>query len=109
MSSFARMATVTASTKREGGVAAGLEVGMVAKIATLKCLPLDPISPDLVLDIEGLAWHETLQTVVEGGLDIAEGDILVVGAVEYPVRAVADWNWRPAGVDFVTLYLEDRK
>lgn len=109
MPSFDELATVTASTKRRGAIVDGLETGYAENIASLKCLPLDPVSPDLVLGIEGLGWRETLQTTVQGGLDIVEGDFLVVVTVEYPIRAVADWTWPPTGDDYQVLYLEDLK
>jgi len=107
MASFDEMATVTASTKRSAGIVDGLEAGYVENIASLKCLPLDPISPELSLGIEGLGWRETLQTYTEGGLDIVEGDLLVVGSTEYPVRAVAEWTWR--GSEYSMLYVEEVK
>lgn len=107
MASFARMATVTASTKRSSGVSSGLEGAYAEEIASLKCLPLDPVTPELMLGIEGLAFHEVLQTTVEGGLDIVEGDILIVDYYKYPIRSVADWNWK--GTDFLTLILEDAR
>jgi len=107
MASFDELATVTASTKRSGGITDGLETAYAENIASLKCLPLDPVTPDMVLGIEGLAWRETLQTATEGDLDIIEGDLLVVATVEYPVRAVAEWEWR--GSEYKILYLEDRK
>lgn len=107
MASFARFATVTASTKRSPGVTSGLEGAFVVSIASLKCLPLDPVNSEVMLGIEGLAFHEVLQTSVEGGLDIKEGDLLVVATVEYPVRSVADWNWK--GTDFVRLIIEQVK
>ena len=107
MSSFARLATVTASTKRSSGITSGKEDGYTAEIATLQCLPLDPVDPNVTLGISGLAFHELLQTSAEGGLDIVEGDLLVVDAVEYPIRAVADWDWK--GIDYVMLLVEDQK
>jgi len=109
MGSFEKLATVTASTKRSPGIVGGLEGAYAENIASLSCLPLDPVSPDLVLGIEGLAWYETLQTAVDGGLDIVEGDILVVGSESYPIRSVADWTWPVNGKDYVVLYLENRK
>lgn len=109
MTSFAELASVTASTKRSGGIADGLEVGYVVHIASLECLPLDPVDPKLAQNIEGLSWREILQTAVEGGLDIVEGDLLVVGSTEYPIRSVADWHWPPDDTDYVILLLEDRK
>ena len=115
--SFSRMATVTASTKRGGGIAGtGLEVAYTENLASLKCLPLDPVTPGTTASLaavgqgrEGLAFREILQTTVEGGLDIIEGDILVVGSDEYPIRAVAEWTWPPDATDYMTLILEDRK
>ena len=107
MASFARLATTTASTKRSGGIVNGLEVGYTTNIASLKCLPLDPVDPELVQGEWGLAFYEVLQTTVEGSLDIVEGDVLVVATVEYPIRAVGDWDWH--GVVFRRLILEKKK
>lgn len=109
MTSFEKLATVTASTKRSGGIADGLEVGYVENIASLACLPLDPVTPEVAQGIEGLSFRELLQTAVEGGLDIVEGDILVVGSAEYPIRAVSEWTWPPAQTDYLILLLEDIK
>ena len=109
MASFAELASVTASTKRSSGIADGLESGYTEEIASLKCLPLDPVSPEVAQGVEGLSFRELLQTSVEGGLDILEGDILVVGSDEYPVRAVSEWTWPPDGTDYLVLLLEDAK
>ena len=109
MASFSRMASITASTKRSPGMVSGLEGAYVTNISSLACLPLDPVSPELELGVAGLAWRETLQTMVEGGLDIVEGDLLTVSGVDYPVRAVANWTWGPDSTDFLVLYLEDIK
>lgn len=109
MSSFAELASVIASTKRSGGIASGLESSYAESIASFKCLPLDPVSPEVAQGIEGLSFREILQTAVEGGLDIVEGDLLVVGSTEYPVRAVEDWTWPPDATDYLMLYLEDKK
>ncbi len=107
--SFARMATVTASTKRGGARVGGVSGDYAASIASLKCLPLAPVTPEVAQGIEGLSFREISQTFVEGGLDIAEGDKLVVGATEYPIRAVEDWTWPPDSADILTLFLEDKK
>ena len=107
MASFDKLAVVTASTKRSAGIVDGLETGYVESIASLKCLPLDPIDPDLKLGIEGLGWRETLQTATQGDLDIVEGDLFVVGSAEYPVRAVAEWTWK--GSEYKIAYLEQVK
>ena len=107
MASFARMATVTASTQRSSGVTSGLEGIYLEHIASLKCLPLDPVTPELMLGVEGLAFHEVLQTTVDGGLDIVEGDLLLISGTKYPIRSVAEWDWK--GTDFLMLILEDPK
>lgn len=108
MSSFDRVATVTGSTKRGGGIDAnGLEIAYTTHIASLKCLPLDPVSPEIAQGFEGLSFREILQTATQGNLDIVEGDILSVDGVDYPIRAVAEWTWK--GDEFNTLTLEDRK
>jgi hypothetical protein len=107
--SFARMATVTASTKRVGAIVDGLEPDPVTNIATLKCTPLDPVDPEVDQGIDGLSFREILQTFVDGGLDIVEGDLLVVAGTEYPIRAVGDWYWPKSTADYVRLLLEDKK
>jgi len=107
MTAFDRMATVTASTKRRGAVVSGLEPAYTEEIASLACFPLDPVSPEIAMGVEGLSFREILQTAVEGGLDIVEGDLLIVGSIEYPIRAVEDWTWK--GSTYQILLLEDRK
>ncbi len=81
----------------------------VTCVDSLSCTPLDPVDPELRGRLGLETAHELLQTFVQGGLDIQEGDILVVGETEYPIRAVADWQWPPDGVDFLQLVLEDLK
>jgi hypothetical protein len=103
------MATVTASTKRVGAIVGGLEPAPTENIASLKCLPLDPVDPEVGQGVEGLSFREILQTFAEKGLDIIEGDLLVVGSTEYPIRAVADWFWGPDTADYIRLLLEDIK
>ena len=109
MTSFARLATATASTKRSGGVTDGLEDGYVESIASLKCVPLMPVDPELAQGFPGLSFREILMTAVEGGLDIKEGDQFIIGSVTYPVSAVADWPWKPTGSDRLIIFLEDKK
>ena len=109
MSSFELMATVMASTRRSGGISDGLEAAYAEEIVSLKCLPLDPVSAEIAQGFEGLSFREILQTQVEGGLDIVEGDLLVVDSVEYPIRAIEDWTWPPDGKNCMLLYLENRK
>ena len=107
--SFQKLATVTASTLRQGPIVDGKVGDLEEEIASLKCLPLDPLSADVAIR-SGLGdYGELLQTMVEGGLDIREGDMLVTSGGSYPVRAVEDWNWRPSGDDTLLLILKEPK
>ena len=107
--SFAKLATVTASTKRMGAVTGGLSGALAVSIAALKCLPLDPVSAE-VAQMAGLGtFAELLQTMVEGGLDILEGDVLYVDSNPYKIRAVGQWTWNPTGMDTLRLILEEVK
>lgn len=106
--SFARLATVTASTKRTGAVTAGLTGDLATRVPTLKCLPLDPVSPE-VARMAGIgAFAELLSTITEE-TDILEGDVLYVDSASYKIRAVAEWYWRPADSDTLLLILEEVK
>lgn len=113
--SFAKLATVTASTKRQGAVADGLTGDMAEKIASLKCLPLDPgdtlrAAMPSVFKAAGIGdFVEILQTLVAGGLDILEGDQFIVGSTTYKIRAVGQWTWRPTATDTLHLLLEEVK
>lgn len=107
-SSFARLATVTASTKRNPAVGAdGKRGAPVTQIASLTCTPLDPVDPELKARMQLDTPHELLTTYVDGDLDIRQGDYLVVSSREYPIRSVADWEWR--GSVYLVLVLEDLK
>lgn len=107
MPSFTKLAIVTANTERSGGITDGLETSYVVSISGLSCLPLDPVTPELTLGIEGLGWRETLQTMTQGDLDIVEGDLLVVGSGEYPIRSVSNWTWK--GSEYKHLLVEEKK
>lgn len=107
-SSFARMATVTASTKRAPAVTGGKRGTPTTYISSLNCVPLAGIDPELKQRMGITALGELFQTVVSAGLNIREGDILVVGSTEYPIRAVGNYTW-PPGTDeeFHVLILDD--
>ena len=102
-----RFLTVTASTKRAPAIAGGKRGAPETYVATLRCMPLDPVDPELRQRLALNTPHELLQTVVEEDVDVRQGDLLVVSGTEYPVRACADWEWR--GRTFRRLILEDLK
>lgn len=91
--SFARMATVTASTKRNPGVIGKQQGEPVTYIASLACTPLDPVDPEVRQTLGLGTPHLVLETFCDGSLDIREGDTLVVDGVDYPVRAAEVWAW----------------
>lgn len=113
--SFRRMATVAFTTKRSPAMSASGRGEPAAHLTSdaLRCLPLDPADSQQARDLafrlrqETNAPIELLQTYVDADLDILEGDVLVVGGREYPVRNVGDWTWR--GSSFLALLVEDIK
>jgi hypothetical protein len=108
-SSFSRLATVTASTKRNPAtnLATGLRSTPATEIASLSCTPLDPVDPEVRRRLQLETPHELLETFVDGSLDIKEGDILVVGSTEYPIKSVAEWTWQDS--KFLHLVIEELK
>lgn len=104
---FGRGATVTASTKRSPAASGGKRGTPTTFIASLRCAPLDPVDPETRQRLAINTPHELLQTFVDAGLDIQEGDILVVDSEEYPIPSAAQWSWR--GSEFVHLIIEELK
>lgn len=99
-----RLMTVTASTKRAAMVS-GKRSTPIASIASLLCLPIDPLSSAEreLLQRMGLGSPIGLfQTVVSGSPDIVSGDILTVGSQDYNIRGVEDW---PASSNLGDRYL----
>lgn len=110
MSSFSRMAVVTASTKRPPSLSGSKRGVPVTYLPFFRCLPLDTAEQQRVRELAarlgmGLdAPLDILQTMVDGAEDIKEGDVLVVDTKEYPIRAVDDWYWR--GSKYLVLLVE---
>ena len=65
--SFRRMATVTASTKRNPALVSGKRGAPVANLTGVKCTPLDPISAELANRLELETPHELLVAFADGG------------------------------------------
>ncbi len=104
------MASVTASTKRSPAPDAnGIVTAPVAHLASVAIFPLAPMD-DQVRQLLGMTAiaGEIWQTFTRE-TDIKEGDVLTVASVEYPVRAVGDWPWRPTGADRVVVAIEEIK
>lgn len=109
MTTFTLMATVTASTKRTPAISSGRFGAAATNIASLSCFPLDPVSAEIAARMGLGTPHELLQTFVEGGLDIVEGDILTVASKDYPIKAVEDWYWPEGSANYQRLILEQLK
>lgn len=107
--SFARAANVTARTKRRPDISGGKISTPALHLADFSCTPLDPIDPELRQRLGLNTPHELLQTLVDTALDIKEGDILVVGSTDYPIRAVGDWAATASMPAFKWLVIEDLK
>jgi hypothetical protein len=104
---FARQAVVTASTKRSPGVTGGKRGAPAVNLNNVRCTPLDPVQPEINFR-QGLQNpFELLETFVDAGLDIVEGDILVVSSKEYAIKAAAEWTWRQSV--YLRLILEENK
>ena len=106
---FTRMASVTASTKRPPALSSGVRGAAEANLSSLSCFPLDPVDAELRGRLGIDTPHELLQTFVQGGLDIEEGDILTVSSVDYPIRAVEEWYWPNDSADYLRLVVEELK
>jgi hypothetical protein len=109
---FSRLATVSASTKR-ASVSSGKRGTPPTKLSGLSITPLDPADPSTRGELQERLGLETpfelLSTYVAGTPDIREGDILVVGAVEYPIRAVSDFTAAASMPAYKRLILEQLK
>lgn len=106
--SFDRLATVTASTKR-AAYASNKWSAPATSIASLACTPLMPVSERTVLSAGLEAPHDMLECYVAGGLDIVAGDILVVSSIEYEIRWLGRWYWRPDAADTLQLVVQKVK
>lgn len=62
-----RLMTKAATTKRTPAVAGGKRGTPATKLTDIRCMPLDPVSPDLRQRLALDTPHELLQTVVNGG------------------------------------------
>lgn len=108
-SAFRKFATVTCATKRLAPIdAGGKREEASLHLVGLRCTPLDPVDEEIRREAELSKPFQALQTFLEGDLDIREKDVLVVGDVEYVVRAAGAWQW-DAGTKIVRLIIEDAR
>lgn len=93
--SFDALAVVTASTKRNPAIASGVRGAPVTHIASLQCLPLASVSAAIAARAGINTPHESKSTMVDGALDIKEGDVLVIASTEYEIQDVEEYPWWP--------------
>jgi len=105
-----RLATVSASTKRSPSISSGKRGAPTTKLSSVKCTPLDPVTEEVRRRVGLETPHELLMCYALGSIDIKEGDILVVGSEEYPIKAVGEWAASPQGSDgYRELIVEELK
>jgi hypothetical protein len=97
---FAYMATVTASTKR-----GNMTTGFTLYLSGLKCFPLAPVDAETRKRMDLNTPHVVFQTFLQDAPDIKKGDLLVIDAVEYPVKSVEPWPF--FGENRLQLVIED--
>jgi len=93
--SFLKVATVQASTKRPAPIVGGKAGDAVTSIASLKVTPIIPASRELVIanSLE-TTTGKLFETWTIGSNDVKTSDVLVVGASEYPIRAVNTYPFK---------------
>lgn len=105
--SFLRLLTKTASTKRPPAPVAGKRGVPETHLTGVKCTPLYPVDPELRERLALESPHTLWQIFVADGTDIVAGDVLVYGGKDYPVKAVAPWEWPSSGQAFGAVIVEE--
>jgi len=99
---FRRLATETASTKRNAGTA-GAYTAAAANLSNLSIHELAPITAELALMYAIESPRATWVTYIEDDTtDIVNGDIMTVNSTDYRVRAVGKW----VKMDYLEIILE---
>jgi hypothetical protein len=95
MGSFRLITTKPASLKAPAPVINGKRAGGYVNLADIQALPLMPASSDIV---QRMALQTPMKLLVtyfeaEEGLTFAEGHILSMDSIDYPVRGLAPWPY----------------
>ena len=106
--SFALRATTTASTKRSPALASGKVGAAVEHIASFKCYPPVQLSdPALASHFATKATSLIYETFAQDGLDIVEGDFLVLNDLDNPIRGVNSYPWPGPGGNRLHIIFEE--
>ena len=108
MTSFARLATSTATTKRSVKTG-GKFASPTASLSGVACLPVMPVDPEVAATLNVEVPHEVMETYVDTAVDIVEGDLMTIDSIEYRVRAVGDWPFRYTSTAFKAIMLVEVK
>jgi hypothetical protein len=106
-------AVLTASTKRQPELADGRILAPITHLESILVVPGLPVQPETINTVTLQSPREAKETFAFAGADgslpdVVEGDLLVIGGVEYVIRAVAEWP-RPAGGSFIHIVYEEQK
>ena len=88
--------TVTASTKRNSDLGSGKRGAAAANLSSLLVTPLWPVGEEVVnlLELNSPREYKVCYHVPAAGSalpDVVEGDILVHGGADYPIRYAGEW------------------
>nr|ASV43905.1 hypothetical protein [Hot spring virus BHS1] len=73
---------------------AGVGAAPTTILTGLACTPLDPVSAETQTRLKLDSPYELRQCSFQSGHDIRKGDLISLDGVDYPVRAVEDYDWR---------------
>lgn len=107
MSGVIRLMPNIVETKRPPDVTNGRRSEPVTYLTNVRCSNLFPVEAEVAQLLPNKSPKELLQAFVPGTSDVKEGDILVFGSREYPIRAAAEWALRSKAVTH--LIVEDLK
>ena len=101
MPAIDKLASVSASTKRNPAPVGGKIGSPTTNLTGLSVLSPMPVTPEIKEIYEIKSPRETFVTYIEGSPDIVEGDILVISSTEYHIKAVGGWKASPAFLELI--------
>lgn len=107
--SFHRLAFKQAVIKAPSPIVEGKRSGAMLNIATVEVLPLMPVSRDVVQRMALQTPVKLLMTYfeAENTLSFAEGYVLALDGVDYPIKALNAWDARMISRTTYELVVED--
>jgi len=90
--SFAKLATTSASTKRNPAISGGKIGAPVANLTGLSIVPLAPVSGEYVEKYKLESPRRSYVTYIEGSQDISVKDLLTISGSDYEILAVSPFT-----------------